>query len=41
MLGSAQMMNYFDRCGDDPFAIEEVLNAYIIWFANQYLVSTV
>lgn len=31
MLGQSQILPYFDRCGDDPIAIEEVLNAYIIW----------
>ena len=31
MLGQSQILPYFDRCGDDLIAIEEVLNAYIIW----------
>lgn len=31
MLGQTEIVPYFDRCGDDAIAIEEVFNMYIIW----------
>jgi hypothetical protein len=34
MLGQAEIAKYLDQCNGSRLAIEEVLSAYIVWWAD-------